>query len=108
MSRIGKLPIDCGEKVTVTVDGSTVTVKGPKGELKQTFAPCVTIRQEERRILVEPKGSDRFSSAIHGTVRSYFGGAERFRSFFVGDARYGACNHCQHGERGADALFEES
>ena len=70
MSRIGKLPIDCGEKVTVAVDGSTVTVKGPKGELKQTFAPCVTIRQEDRHILVEPKGSDRFSSAMHGTVRA--------------------------------------
>ena len=70
MSRIGKIPIDCGENIDVLIDGSTVTVKGPKVELKQTFAPCVHIRYENRQIFVEPKGDDRFSLAMHGTVRA--------------------------------------
>jgi|SRR3989344_1795968 len=43
MSRIGKLPIAIPENVTVVIDGSVVRVKGPKGELSQTFPSSVTI-----------------------------------------------------------------
>ncbi len=70
MSRIGKLPVEFGSGVQVTISGSTVTVKGPKGELTKTFAPCVNIKAEENKIFVEPKGNDRFSLAMHGTVRA--------------------------------------
>jgi len=70
MSRIGKLPVELGDKVKVTISGSTVTVKGPKGELVKTFAPCVDIKQEDNKIVVEPKSDDRFSMAMHGTVRA--------------------------------------
>lgn len=69
MSRIGNLPVNC-EHVTVTIDGSTVTVKGPKGELTQTFAPCVSIHQEGSQVFVKPNGDSRFSLAMHGTVRA--------------------------------------
>lgn len=69
MSRIGNLPIDC-EKVTITIEGSTVSVKGPKGELSQTFAPCVSIHQEDHKIWVKPNSEDRFALAMHGTVRA--------------------------------------
>ena len=70
MSRIGKLPVDCGDKVRVTIVDSTVTVKGPKGELTKTFAPCVTIEQKDNKVFVSPKSEDRFSLAMHGTVRA--------------------------------------
>ena len=43
MSRIGKLPISIPAGVTVTVNGNEVTVKGPKGELKQTINPIISV-----------------------------------------------------------------
>lgn len=70
MSRIGKLPIEIGNGVQVTVSGSTVTVKGPKGELVKSFAPCVDIKQENNQIIVAPKNEERFTLAMHGTVRA--------------------------------------
>ena len=45
MSRIGKNPIPLPEKVAVTLDGLTVTVKGPKGELNRTLPEGVSISQ---------------------------------------------------------------
>ena len=47
MSRIGKQPVQVPAGVTVTVDGSTVTVKGGKGELTRTFSDLVKIEEEE-------------------------------------------------------------
>ena len=44
MSRIGKMPITVPKGVDVKVDGSTVTVKGAKGELKRSFDPRLTLR----------------------------------------------------------------
>lgn len=70
MSRIGKLPIELGANVQVTISGATVSVKGPKGELVKTFNPCVSIEQEGTRVVVAPKNEDRFSMAMHGTVRA--------------------------------------
>ena len=52
MSRIGKMPITVPAGVTVTIDGMTVTAKGPKGELTRTFRPFVTITQEGEEITV--------------------------------------------------------
>ena len=47
MSRIGKSPIPIPEKVTVSLNGLAVTVKGPKGELKRTLPEGVSIDQVE-------------------------------------------------------------
>ncbi|MCR8872171.1 50S ribosomal protein L6, partial [Peribacillus frigoritolerans] len=47
MSRIGKKPIEIPAGVTVTVTGSEVTVKGPKGELSRSFSPDLSIVVEE-------------------------------------------------------------
>ena len=46
MSRIGKMPIPVPAGVDVTIDGQTVTVKGPKGELTRTFLPSMTITRD--------------------------------------------------------------
>lgn len=71
MSRIGKKPIEVPENVTVTVsEDNFVTVKGPKGELTNTFNTDIKIEQEGNVItLVRPSESKEHRS-IHGTTRS--------------------------------------
>ncbi|WP_342507075.1 50S ribosomal protein L6 [Sporosarcina sp. FSL K6-2383] len=71
MSRIGKKPIEVPADVTVTIaDGNFVTVKGPKGELTNTFNSDIKIEQEANVItLVRPSESKEHRS-IHGTTRS--------------------------------------
>ena len=70
MSRIGKLPISIPAGVNVTVEGNTVTVKGPKGELTQQFDPKVEVRLEENEVVVNRKAEDKQSRAYHGLYRS--------------------------------------
>lgn len=70
MSRIGKKPIPIPDKVQVTIDGSEVTVKGPKGELRQKFPPAMIIKQEEGRLLVERPTDQRQHRAFHGLTRA--------------------------------------
>ena len=53
MSRIGKKPIPLPDKVDVTIDGQTVAVKGPKGELSHTVHPAITVKREDGTLLVE-------------------------------------------------------
>ena len=70
MSRIGKLPISIPAGVNVTVEGNTVTVKGPKGELTQQFDPKVEVKLEENEVVVNRKAEDKQSRAYHGLYRS--------------------------------------
>jgi large subunit ribosomal protein L6 len=69
MSRIGKMPVALPPGVQVTIDGTTVNVKGPRGELSQTFHEDMTIRQEDGRIMVE-RPDDKIYDAMHGMVRA--------------------------------------
>jgi large subunit ribosomal protein L6 len=73
MSRIGKQPIQIPKNTTVTIDGSTVTVKGPKGELVRTFRPEVAIALEGDTVVVTPVESNQFATALWGTVASHIG-----------------------------------
>jgi large subunit ribosomal protein L6 len=70
MSRIGKMPITVPAGVTVTIDGSTVTAKGPKGELSRTFRPIIKIEQEGDTITVTRPDDSREAKAQHGLVRT--------------------------------------
>lgn len=70
MSRIGKLPIAIPEKVTVTVDGVTVQVVGPKGRLTQTFTKNVKIETGDEGVRVSPANKSRQAQAMYGTTRS--------------------------------------
>ena len=70
MSRIGRKPITIPNGVTVTVDGSTVKVKGPKGELARTFEPSMKVRVENNEVLVERPNDDKRERALHGLTRA--------------------------------------
>jgi large subunit ribosomal protein L6 len=73
MSRIGKQPVAIPDKVNVTINKNTVTVKGPKGELTETFNPDMTIKQEEGAILIERPSDLRHHKALHGLTRALLG-----------------------------------
>ena len=70
MSRIGKRPIPVPAKVTVTIDGQDVKVKGPKGELSRTLPYGVVIVQEGDTVLVNRKDESRLARERHGLCRT--------------------------------------
>lgn len=71
MSRIGKRPIEVPENVTVTIaDNNVVTVKGPKGELTNTFNTDIKIEQEGNIITLTRPSDSKEHRSIHGTTRS--------------------------------------
>lgn len=76
MSRIGKLPVVIPEKVEVSIQGgSSISVKGPKGQLSKTFNnKVVSLSQEDGSVVVTPVGKSRESKAMYGTARSLING----------------------------------
>ena len=70
MSRIGKLPVDIPAGVTVSVAGSVVTVKGPKGELKRTFHPSMTIVVDGNKVQVSRPSDETMHKSLHGLSRT--------------------------------------
>ena len=70
MSRIGRKPIAVPAGVDVKIDGSTVTVKGPKGTLTQTFRPEMGIKQEGSEILVTRPNDEKEMRSLHGLTRT--------------------------------------
>lgn len=70
MSRIGKKPIRLPGKVQVKIDGTEVTVKGPRGELYHNFPADMSIREEEGQIIVERPTDQRHHRALHGMTRA--------------------------------------
>jgi len=70
VSRIGKLPIEIPGGVEVELNGSNVTVKGPKGTMKREFSSLVSIAKEEGKIVVTPSSDEKIVRALHGTTRA--------------------------------------
>ncbi|MBC7725041.1 MAG: 50S ribosomal protein L6 [Burkholderiaceae bacterium] len=70
MSRIGRLPIPVPAGVNVTVDGSAVTVKGPKGELALTVARPIEVSLDGDQVLVTRPNDERESRSLHGLTRT--------------------------------------
>ncbi|MDA3625022.1 50S ribosomal protein L6 [Saccharopolyspora oryzae] len=71
MSRIGKLPITVPSGVEVTIDGQSVTVKGPKGTLSHQVAePIIVERDEDGAVLVKRPDDERESRSLHGLTRT--------------------------------------
>ena len=70
MSRIGRLPIPVPAGVDVSIDGSLVTVKGPKGALTHTVVEPISISREDGELLVTRPDDERDSRARHGLTRT--------------------------------------
>ncbi len=70
MSRIGKQPIPVPSGVEVKIDGSTLVVKGPKGELTQTFSDVITITLDDGVINVTRPDESRTARSLHGLTRT--------------------------------------
>jgi large subunit ribosomal protein L6 len=71
MSRIGKRPIPIPDKVTVTIEGQSVSVKGPKGQLSRVLVPEVTAEQDGSDTLhVKRRNESRVARQRHGLSRT--------------------------------------
>ena len=70
MSRIGRLPISVPAGVEVSVDGSVVQVKGPKGELTHTVPAPITVVVEDGTVQVSRPNDERESRSLHGLTRT--------------------------------------
>jgi large subunit ribosomal protein L6 len=70
MSRIGRLPIDLPSGVDVKIDGSSVSVKGPKGELSLVVASPIQVAIEDGQLLVTRPDDERASRSLHGLTRT--------------------------------------
>lgn len=70
MSRIGKMPVVVPSGVEVKIDGSTVTVKGPKGELTETYHEDMKISMSGEGVVVERPSDEREHRSLHGLTRS--------------------------------------
>jgi large subunit ribosomal protein L6 len=70
MSRIGKQPITLPRGVDVRIEGTLVTVKGPKGELSQAIDPDITVAQEDGQITVSRPSDQPRHRAMHGLYRT--------------------------------------
>ena len=70
MSRIGKLPIVIPAGVDVTIDGSTVTVKGPKGTLTRTVHSNMIVEKDGATITVKRPDDNKINRSLHGLTRT--------------------------------------
>ena len=70
MSRIGRMPVEIPAGVTVTVNGNTVTAKGPKGTLTESFSDRMTIVVEGNQVLVTRPTDEKEDKSVHGLTRA--------------------------------------
>ena len=70
MSRIGRMPVVIPAGVTVTVNGNTVTAKGPKGTLTESFSERMTITLEGNQVLVTRPTDEKEDRSVHGLTRA--------------------------------------
>jgi large subunit ribosomal protein L6 len=70
MSRIGKKPVPIPKGVTVTLDGSKITVKGPKGELSRSLPGAMLVSMKDNEVVVERPSEENEHKALHGLTRT--------------------------------------
>jgi len=70
MSRIGKKPVTLPKGVNLDLQGSTVAVKGPKGELRRTLHPEMMLKFDDGSFTVERPSEDKRHKALHGLTRT--------------------------------------
>lgn len=70
MSRIGRTPIPLPSGVEVTIEGRTVSVRGPKGALSRQLPGDITVRRQDGTLVVERPDDQRHNRALHGLTRT--------------------------------------
>ena len=70
MSRIGNRELVIPSGVTVTVEGNTITVKGPKGELTYNKSSLIEVKEVEGKILTKRPNDNKTTKQLHGTTNS--------------------------------------
>jgi large subunit ribosomal protein L6 len=70
MSRIGKKPVSIPKGVTVTLNGSKITVKGPKGELSRSLPAAMLVSMKDNEVVVERPSEENEHKALHGLTRT--------------------------------------
>ncbi len=70
MSRIGRKPIEIPAGVEVKIDGNTVTVKGPKGTLTQSFNSRMNVAVEGNEVVVTRPSEENLDKSLHGLTRT--------------------------------------
>jgi large subunit ribosomal protein L6 len=70
MSRIGNAPIVVPSSVTVSINDAEVSVKGPKGQLKQSFRSEIAIKQADGKVVLTRKTDSRLTRSLHGLTRT--------------------------------------
>ncbi|CAK7039951.1 MAG: 50S ribosomal protein L6 [Eubacterium sp.] len=70
MSRIGKAPVAIPAGVEIKLDGHTLTVKGPKGQLVREFHPDMIIEIEENEVIVKRPSENKEHKSLHGLTRA--------------------------------------
>ena len=70
VSRIGRSPVKVPGGVQVSIDGPTVRVKGPKGELTRTFRPEIKVHEDGGQLIVERPSDEPSVRALHGLTRA--------------------------------------
>lgn len=71
MSRIGKKPIVMTSNVSATINGSTLVVKGPKGEITKEIHNQVAVDVNEGEVVVSPKNQSQLATSLWGTFASH-------------------------------------
>ena len=70
MSRVGKKPVPIPGEVSAKIEGSRITVTGPKGELSQMIHPSMTVELAGNELLVNRPSETKFHKSLHGLTRS--------------------------------------
>ena len=70
MSRIGRMPIPVPSGVTIKIDGSVVSVKGPKGELSREIPKAITVEEKDGVLHVTRPSDEKEHRALHGLSRT--------------------------------------
>lgn len=70
MSRIGRLPIAVPAGVTVNIKENLVSIKGPKGEVKQSVMPGIGVKVDGQKLIVNREGDSKEQRALHGLTRA--------------------------------------
>jgi large subunit ribosomal protein L6 len=69
MSRIGKIPVKIPDKISIAIENSSITVKGPKGQLSRSIPDNIVLTTEDNTIKVSPKTDSIKSQQIYGLYR---------------------------------------